>query len=164
MQPREKILAGSLAAIVAVWFLRPAFNAMFIEPLGSRNAAIQTLDNDVADLKVREAELFRDTEQLAEWRDASLPPDTYDAEREYPKWLRAMAHLSGWEEIDIVPGARNNRQSSFAGVSATIHAEATVKSVTPERHRAEIDFVVTNADGTEVFTGETTIYQAEPIS
>ena len=49
-------------------------------------------------------------------------------------------------------------------IGDTIHAEATVKSVTPERHRAEIDFVVTNGDGTEVLTGETTIYQAEPIS
>ena len=37
-------------------------------------------------------------------------------------------------------------------------------SVTPERHRAEIDFVVANSDGTEVLTGETTICQAEPIS
>ncbi len=49
-------------------------------------------------------------------------------------------------------------------IGDTIHAEATVKSVTLERHRAEIDFVVTNGDGTEVLTGETTIYQAEPIS
>ena len=49
-------------------------------------------------------------------------------------------------------------------IGDTIHAEATVMSVTPERHRAEIDLVVTNGAGTEVLTGETTIYQAEPIS
>ena len=49
-------------------------------------------------------------------------------------------------------------------IGDTIHAEATVMSATPERHRADIDFVVTNGDGTEVLIGDTTVYQAEPIS
>ena len=49
-------------------------------------------------------------------------------------------------------------------IGDTIHAEATVMAVYPERSRADIDFLVTNGDGTEVLKGETTIYQAAPIS
>ncbi len=49
-------------------------------------------------------------------------------------------------------------------IGDTIHAEATVKAAYPERSRADIDFVVTNDDGTEVLKGETTVYQAAPLS
>ncbi len=48
-------------------------------------------------------------------------------------------------------------------IGDTIHPEAPVKAAYPERFRAEIDFVVTNDDGTEVLKGETTVYQAAPL-
>ena len=129
MQPREKILAGVLAAVVGFWFLRPVFNAMFIEPLTSRTDEITTLEASVGRLQIRKAELLRDTTQLAEWQAESLPPDALDAEREYPKWLYALAELCGWEEIGIVAGGRNTRQSSFTGVPITLNAESTLDGI-----------------------------------
>ena len=40
----------------------------------------------------------------------------------------------------------------------------TADRLSRKRSRADIDLMVTNADGTEVLKGETTIYQAAPPS
>ncbi len=47
-------------------------------------------------------------------------------------------------------------------VGDTIRAEAKVTSVDPVKPLADIAFTVTNQDGEEVLTGETTVYQARP--
>ena len=49
-------------------------------------------------------------------------------------------------------------------IGDTIRAEAMVRSVDPERPRADIKFTVTNQHGDEVLKGEATVYQARPLS
>jgi acetolactate synthase small subunit len=131
MQPREKILAGVLATIVAVWFVRPMFKSIFIDPLADRNAKITRLNDDVSNLELRQLQLLQDTAQLAEWRDASLPPDVLAARREYPKWLYAMAELAGWEDVKVTQATENVRlqQANYSTVDSTIEAEATLDGI-----------------------------------
>ncbi len=47
-------------------------------------------------------------------------------------------------------------------IGDTIRAEARVRSVDPQRPKADIEFTVTNQRGEEVLTGEATVFQAEP--
>lgn len=128
MQPREKILAGVLAAVVAVWFGRPMFRSVFIEPLSDRKAKISELNKEVSSLNVRKLQLLQDTTDLTEWRDASLPPDILAARREYPKWLYAMAELAGWENIKVTQPTENVRPN-YSSVDSTIEAEATLDGI-----------------------------------
>ncbi len=69
-----------------------------------------------------------------------------------------------------MPGAGTvfTRQEWSFTVSAyigdTITARAIVTAASDDRPRAEIDFVVTNQDETEILTGKTTVYQLTPES
>ena len=47
-------------------------------------------------------------------------------------------------------------------IGDTIRAVAKVRSVDPQRPKADIEFTVTNERGEVVLTGEATVYQAEP--
>jgi acyl dehydratase len=49
-------------------------------------------------------------------------------------------------------------------IGDTVRAEATVMSVHQTRPIADIDFVVRNQHGEEVFQGQATVYQARPAS
>ncbi len=47
-------------------------------------------------------------------------------------------------------------------IGDTIRAEARVRSVDPQRPRADIEFTITNQRGEEVLTGEATVFQTGP--
>lgn len=129
MQPREKILAGLLATVIAVWFLGPLCKSWFVDPLKERNTEISNLERNVTGLELKQAQLLEAMRVHQEWLDGSLPPETYAAQREYRNWLYAMAQLAGWENIDFGPPGQNNRYASFTPVSTTLKGEATLDAI-----------------------------------
>lgn len=128
MQPREKVLAGALAAVVAFFVLRPVLDSWFLEPLRSRNAQIATLESEVQTREDQEFNLLRATKNLAEWRDESLPPDPLNAQRVYQEWLTDVAQISGWQKIEISLGSRTQR-GPYTGVVVTVEGTATLDEV-----------------------------------
>lgn len=129
MQPREKILAGVLAAVVAVWFIGPAFKSMFIEPLNDRNDKVGRLETEVSGLELKQAQLLEATRRREEWRLDSLPPEVLAAQREYRNWLYEMAQLAGWDELEIGAVGQSSRYSAFSTISTTLQGEATLDGI-----------------------------------
>lgn len=136
MQPREKILAGALAAVIAFFVLRPVLDGWFLEPIRARNTQIKTLQAEVQSREDQEFNLLRATKQLSAWREESLPPDPNNAQRVYQEWLTDVAQISGWQNIEIALGSRTLR-GPYTGVLVTVEGNATLDEVNAFLQRVE---------------------------
>jgi hypothetical protein len=129
MQPREKILAGLLAAVIGYFFvLRPVIDNWLVVPIQDRNAQIKSLESEVRSREDQEFNLLRATKNLAEWRSQSLPPEALNAQRVYQEWLTDVAEISGWQNIEIALGSRTLR-GPYTGVVVTVEGSATLDEV-----------------------------------
>ncbi len=136
MQPREKILAGALAAVVVFMVFRTTLDNWFLAPLRARNTQIKSLQQSVETRSQEKDDFLAATRRLGEWRDASLPPDQYDAQREYQEWLTDMAQISGWENVAISLGSRTLR-GPYTSVAITVEGRATLDEVNSFLKRVE---------------------------
>lgn len=136
MQPREKILAGALAAVIAFFLLRPAIDSWFLAPIRDRNTEIKSLQQSVQTRTDQEFEFMAATKRMAAWRDESLPPDPLNAQRVYQEWLTDVALISGWEGVEISLGSRTLR-GPYTGVVVTVEGRATLDEVNSFLKRVE---------------------------
>src|SRR3990172_5577515 len=93
MQQREKILATALAAMAGLFVLRPVFDSLFLQPLRERDATLETAKTAVSSLEDKDFQLKLANHSLNHYRDESLPPNPFDAQREYSKWLTRLAQI-----------------------------------------------------------------------
>ncbi len=130
MQMREKLLAGGLAAAVAVGFI-PKMWSWFIEPVELAEAArksTQTLRND---RETKQLQVIAKQKQLKEWRGRSLSPKPTEAATQYQQWLTDMAEVvAEFSNVSVVPDPpRTAANQPFVTIGVTLKAEATLAQV-----------------------------------
>lgn len=136
MQQREKILATALAATAGLFVLRPVFDSLFLQPLRERNATLETTKATVSGLEDKDYQLLSSMRSLNHYREESLPPNPFDAQREYSKWLTRLALLCNWRNPREVLGSRTPRGPATM-VPITIKAQATLEDVNRLLQRLE---------------------------
>lgn len=129
MQPREKLLATVLAAVVAFFVLRPLLDSLFVEPLRQRDARVRSLKLELQALEDQQFGLLRAQRALAGYRAESLPPDPLNAQREYLEWLTDLAQLCGWRNPQFTLGSASARHASYTPIQVTIRGAATLDQV-----------------------------------
>lgn len=129
MTQREKILAGALAAVIAVFVIGPAVVSAVLKPLRERDDDIENLTRSLAELEDREFALLAAKRQVNRWREMSLPPDPLDAQRVYYQWLNDVTILAGWDDVEMTLGTAAPRKGGYTTIPVTIDAEATLPEI-----------------------------------
>lgn len=137
MQQREKILATALAAIAGWQFaLRPVLDSVFLEPLKERDAALESAKATVSSLEDRQTLLLSAMRSLNHYREESLPPNRFDAQREYSEWLTDLALMCNWRDPKETLGSATPRGDATL-VPITLKAQATLEDVNRFLERLE---------------------------
>lgn len=136
MQPRERLLATLLAATAAVTIAYYALLPMVTGPLQDRDATIKSTETIVRGLEDKELQLLSAMRTLSRFRNESLPPNPFDAQREYSEWLMDLALLCNWRDPKIQLGSRTPRGAATM-VPITIKGQATLEDVNRLLQRLE---------------------------
>lgn len=95
MNPRERILALGVLAIIVVAVGAFLFHQLFFEPLQNRNASIVAMQDDLEKKEERVRQINAERQRLARYRQLSLPADANVARREYEKYLSELLRQCG---------------------------------------------------------------------
>lgn len=119
MNPRERILAVVLLAILVLAGGGAAVYQLYWKPLLNRGTALADMENRIAQKEQLVADLEARKAQLDRWRVLSLPSDVHLAWGDYQKLLSEMLVESGFSngamsvkhrEPDLNVGARGKKQ------------------------------------------------------
>lgn len=125
MQPREKILAIALLAVVGFWFGRPMVESVLFEPIRDLERQEKALKKKWETTETQELKLFADLKQLAEWESLALPDEAMDAQRIYGAWLLSELERIGWQEVSMTPGRRVPIGKTADAVQVNLEGQAT---------------------------------------
>ena len=125
MQQREKILAGALGGIVALWLVGPMLDSTFLQPLRDADAQLSSERQAFAQLEEKELQLMRAQSRLKRWKEISLPADPDVAMRLYQEWLTDLTELSGWQAVKVTPGRRVPKGKTYSTVPVTLETDVT---------------------------------------
>lgn len=125
LQTREKLLAGSLAAVIVFWLGAPWFDRNFLQPL--RDAQLAVDDARAAQVAAEDAEvkIIQDKGRLDRWKGMSLPRDRDVAMRVYQEWLTDLTEVSGWPNVKVTPGRPARKGDTYFTIPVTLEAAVT---------------------------------------
>jgi len=101
---REKVLAGSLLAIVALSLGQDAVDAVVLGPLETKDAELTDLRQKVGSRKLEFGRIEHAQRELKTLCSQSLPPDPSIATTLYQNWLIETARKSGIQSAQVTPG------------------------------------------------------------
>ena len=107
MQQREKILAGALGGVVALYFVWPAVSAVVMGPITEREqelAAAQRSETKAAD---EADETLAAVQAVGTYRETALSGPPVRALRSYHEWLTDLALACGWSNVELRPIPRS---------------------------------------------------------
>jgi hypothetical protein len=125
MKPREKLIAGSLAAVVGAYVIVPMiWNAVF-GAFSDLNTKIEmlTAQRDAKDKQVLQGTLA--AKMLGDARKRSLPPDAKDAARLYQEWLVDVAKSCGLTNVRPKVERMTPQPDVYVAVPISFQAEGT---------------------------------------
>ncbi len=130
MQMREKLLAGGLAAAIAIYFL-PKVWSWYIEPVEIAEAARKTAQSLRDDREYKQLQVFAKQKQLKEWKGRSLSPKPTEAAAQYQQWLTDMAEVvAEFSNVSVKPETpRTAANQPFSAIDVTMTADATLAQV-----------------------------------
>lgn len=130
MQPREKKLAGVLAAAIGVWFVWGVLDDWILAPINNQEGLLQAMQLQLEEREGKQLALFEARSRLNDWRFSSLPPNPLTAQREYQEWLMDLAVMSGFTEPRPELGPRRTLpRSNFYQIPVTVTGRATLAQV-----------------------------------
>ena len=131
MQKREKILAGGLAAIVAVWWGQPFVENTFFRPLQQLQAKEASLMDELELKNAAELDLVRKKYQYSQWQTRSLSPQLSEARAQYLEWITNLSQLSGLQlqTIDFATGRFGNTVGTYTPIAIKVDAKATLQEL-----------------------------------
>lgn len=130
MQMREKLLAGGLAAVVAIGFV-PTLWSWYIEPVVVAESARKNAETLRNDRDYKQLQVIAKQKQLKEWKGRSLSPKPTEAATQYQQWLTDMAEVvAEFSNVSVVPDPpRTAANQPFVAIGVTLKAEATLAQV-----------------------------------
>lgn len=130
MQMRERILAGGLAAAVAIYFV-PKVWEWFVDPVANAEATLASAKKIHDDRDYERLSIFAKQKQLKEWKSRSLSPKPQDAARHYQQWLTDLSEVvAEFSNVQVTPdpvAAATNQP--FVAVRFKLKADATMAQV-----------------------------------
>lgn len=128
MNKRERILAGSVLALVAVWGGNKAYTR-FRSAIDARRAQVRDAQTRLADANLVLAKGRSAMQQMSKLQDRSLPSDREKALSLYKAWLLTKAKNSGLTVNDIKLAARTRTSTEYKAIGYQIEATGTLSSV-----------------------------------
>lgn len=128
MNKRERILAGAVLALVALWAGRSMYGRYRIA-LDTRRTQVQDAQSQLAEANLTLAKGRSAVQQMEAWQKRSLPTDREKALSLYKAWLLAKAKTAGLTVNDIKPAAQTTASTMFSAIGYQIEATGTLSSV-----------------------------------
>jgi hypothetical protein len=114
MNPRERLLASVLAALLGVGGAGFLFYTLFLGPYRQRQAELTRLSSDADSKEQRQREIQHEKPRLERWKQLSLPPDIDLARLEYERYLNGLLRASGVPSRSYTITARRLEESKSA--------------------------------------------------
>lgn len=128
MNKRERLLAGTVAALVAVWGGNKLYGR-YRSAIDTRNAQVQSAQSRLAEASLTLAKGRSALKQMTKLQERSLPSDLEKARSLYKAWLLTKAKNSGVTVNDIKPAAKTKTSPEYKAIGYQIEAEGTLTNV-----------------------------------
>lgn len=128
MNNRERILAGAVAALVAMWGGNKLYSR-YRAAIDSRNAQVQSAKSRLAEANLTLAKGRSALKEMTKLQERSLPSDQEKARSLYKAWLLTKAKNSGVTVNDIKQAAKTKTSTEFKAIGYQIEAEGTLTNV-----------------------------------
>ncbi len=128
MNKRERLLAGAVAALVALWGANKLYGR-YRSAIEMRNGQVQSAKSRLAEASLTLAKGRSALKQMAKLQERSLPTDLEKARSLYKAWLLTKAKNSGVTVNDIKPAAKTKTSTEYKAIGYQIEAEGTLTSV-----------------------------------
>jgi hypothetical protein len=128
MNPRERMLAGVIGAIVALygaWWLFSGYGSA----LSSRNQQLANAEQKLAEVKRTVQKGRMAVQKVGELQKHSLPADRDKAQSLYKAWLMSTAESAGVKVNDIKLAARPTSSTAFDAIGYAIEANGPLPAV-----------------------------------
>jgi len=128
MNKRERILAGAVMALVALWGGRSLLNR-YNAALDARRAKVQDAESRLADANLTLAKGRSAVRQMEALQMRSLPTDRNKALSLYKAWLLVKANAAGLTVNDIKPTQPKTYSTAFSAIGYRVEATGQLSSV-----------------------------------
>lgn len=128
MNKRERILAGSVLALVALWGGNKLYTR-FRSAVSARHAQVQDAQSRLAEANLTLAKGRSALKQMTKLQERSLPADKEKALSLYKAWLLTKTKNSGVTVNDIKLAARTRTSTEYKAIGYQIEAEGPLSSV-----------------------------------
>ena len=127
MQPREKMLAAVVAALVTLMGAYYGYTQVG-SWFDTRHRRIQSFNDEIAQKDLTINRGVRDQKRLAEWEAKSLPSNLDEARTIYRHWLAEMAEQVGLERANVEAG-RPTTLTAYSKLPFTVRGQGTLDQV-----------------------------------
>jgi hypothetical protein len=128
MNPRERILAATVFAILALWGGYSLFGS-YQTTLDARGSQVEDARSQLRNAKLTVAKGRKAVQDLERLQKRSLPADPEKALSLYKVWLLTKAKASGLTVNDIKLAPRTTSSTTFNAIGYQIEATGTLTSV-----------------------------------
>src|SRR3954471_968005 len=121
MNKRERILAGAIMALVALWFGRSML-LRYRTAVDARRTQVQEAQAKLADANLTLAKGRSAVQQMEALQQRSLPSDREESLTLYKAWLMSKAKAAGLMVNDIKIAPRTTASTAFDAIGYQIEA------------------------------------------
>lgn len=139
MQPRERLLAaavGAMLALLVTYWLFGKVRKAFTE----RYALIEVREGEIRERLSREERAKKAAQQLAHWEQRSLPSDQEFARTLYQNWLVKLADKNKLENVNVDAGRGGMHRNIYYKLPFTVQCKGSLEQTVAFLH----DFYSTN--------------------
>ena len=129
MNPRQKVLLGSLLGLLLLWQAGGAVSDVVLKPMRERQSRLRDLQDTLERKSMQRGEVLAALRDMKNWKARSLPPDSLIASTLYQHWLIELAAKTGIMEVTVTPNRTVQQGDTFHTIPLTIRARATIQTL-----------------------------------
>lgn len=129
LQPRERQLAIAVAGLLLLVATRSGYSRIDAA-FQRRQTQLQSLNQSIADGRLREAQIQQAAEQLAQWETRSLPADRELAQSLYQNWLLGVVDRLKLSQVHVDPGRPTSSRNDFTRLPFTVRGRGSLEQIT----------------------------------
>ncbi len=130
MNPREKILAVAIGAIVVLYGGNWLYQSNYVEPLNARSSEIDRLRGSIAQRELDVARFRKANVQLKRWQTQSLPSDPEIARSLYQAWLVGLVGKAGFMAPNVDSSEPVSRKDLYTSLRFSARGRGTPEQLT----------------------------------
>lgn len=130
MQKREKILAGIVAGLLALYAGNWVFQSALQGPLDARYRRIDSLKSEIEKKEKEINQARKAAAKLEEWGGQSLPSDPKAAQLAYKNWLLDLASRAGFTKQKVDTNPPGERRGVYVRLPFSVSGRATLEQTT----------------------------------